>query len=128
MNADRVGSTAEMTRTVGVADTATAFGEVFPPAASTPFVLGLAELACHAIVAGGLDEGQLTVGTRARIEHLRPSPVGATLVARARLERADGPHLGFSVEVEDAGEVVARIEHGRAVVARSAILGALERA
>jgi fluoroacetyl-CoA thioesterase len=64
----------------------------------------------------------------ARIEHLRPSPVGATLVARARLDRSDGRRLGFTVEVRDAGEVVARVEHDRAIVPRAAILAALERA
>jgi fluoroacetyl-CoA thioesterase len=122
-----VGRTAEITRTISEADTAAAWDPGLPSAVSTPFVLGLAELACHAIVAGELGADQLSVGAGARIEHLRPSPVGATLTARARLERSDGRRLGFTVEVRDAGQVVARVEHERAVVPRASILAALER-
>jgi fluoroacetyl-CoA thioesterase len=125
---NRIGSTAETSRTVGESDTAAAWDPGLPAAASTPFVLGLAELACHAIVAGELGADELSVGAGARIEHLRPSPVGATLVARARLDRSDDRRLGFMVEVRDAGEVVARVEHDRAIVPRAAILAALERA
>jgi predicted thioesterase len=124
----RIGTTAETSRIVGEADTAAAWDPGLPPAASTPFVLGLAELACHAIVAGDLSADELSVGAGARIEHLRPSRVGATLVARARLDRRDGRRLGFTVEVRDAGEVVARVEHDRAIVPRAAILDALGRA
>ncbi len=125
---NRIGSTAETSRTVGESDTAAAWDPGLPPAASTPFVLGLAELACHAMIAGELGADELSVGAGARIEHLRPSRVGATLVARARLDRSDGRRLGFTVEVRDAGEVVARVEHDRAIVPRATILAALERA
>lgn len=106
-------------RTVTEADTASAYGSQFPPAASTPFVLGLAEVACHNAVADGLGDGEVTVGTRAVVDHLAPSPVGVRLVARARLREREGRRLVFDVEVFEGEDVVARVEHVRAV-ARSA--------
>ena len=42
--------TASISRTVTDNDTAAAWGDTFPPAASTPFVLGLAEITCHQAV------------------------------------------------------------------------------
>jgi fluoroacetyl-CoA thioesterase len=118
----------EIRRVVTLADTAAAWDESLPPAASTPFVLGLAELACHAILAPDLAEDELSVGTGATIEHLGASRVGATLVARAETRTRDGGRATFAVEVHDGPRLVARVEHGRAVVARARILAALEAA
>lgn len=106
---------------VGEADTAAAYGPQFPAAAATPFVLGLAEVACHMAVEGELAPGEVTVGTDATVQHLLPSPVGATLTARARLVEREGRRLRFVVEVLDGDEVCARVEHGRAVVLRAKI-------
>jgi predicted thioesterase len=117
---------ASVRRSVSHADSAAAWGEEFPPAASTPFVLGLAETACHRAVAGELAPGEITVGTRAVIEHLRPSPVGATLVANAELTSREGGRLQFAVEVLEGERVVARVEHRRAVVDRSRMLERLQ--
>ncbi len=107
--------TGSLSQTVSDVDTAAMFGPDFPKAASTPFVLGLAEVACHNIVAGELQDGELTVGTAATIEHLLPSAVGATLTARATLVERDGRRLHFTVEVFDGDNVCATLTHSRAV-------------
>jgi predicted thioesterase len=117
---------ASVDRTVTDADTATAWGAEFPPAASTPFVLGLAEVASHRAVAAQLEPGQITVGVRAEINHVAPSRVGATLVANARLVESHERRLAFEVEVTDAGRVVATIRHLRAVVEHDRIVELLE--
>src|SRR3954451_16354110 len=111
--------------TVTADDTAAAWGEAFPPAASTPFVLGLAEVACHELVADRLDDGEITVGVAAEIEHLAPSAVGATLVAAPRLVSEEGRTFAFAVEVHDDGTLVARVQHRRARVQRSRIMARL---
>jgi fluoroacetyl-CoA thioesterase len=116
---------AELAREVTVGDTAAAYDDVFPPAASTPFVLGLAEVACHAAVAGSLADGELTIGTAAEIEHLAPTPVGHTLIARATLVERAGRRLRFEVEVADGDTVVARLHHTRAIAARATLLARL---
>jgi len=108
--------THQLAATVSERDTAASFGVDFPPAASTPFVLGLAEVACHEAVRPTLSPGDITVGVRAVIDHLAPSRVGAKLLARSELVRRRGRKLYFDVEIEDGGAVVARVKHQRAIV------------
>ncbi|WP_412519761.1 hypothetical protein K8Z49_17360 [Actinomadura madurae] len=115
-------------KTVAPADTAAAWGDEFPPAASTPFVLGMAELACHRILAPELSPDELTVGAGVELSHDRPSPVGITLTARARLVDRQGRRATFEVEVSDGQHVVATIRHRRVVVPRAAIEAALHSA
>ncbi|MET0453998.1 MAG: hotdog domain-containing protein [Mycobacterium sp.] len=119
--------TGSLSGTVGEGDTAASFGQSFPRAASTPFVLGLAEVACHNAIADELGPGEITVGTSATIEHRSPSPVGATLTARARLTERSGRRLHFEVEVVDGDEVCATVTHSRAVVLSEQIAARLAR-
>ncbi|MCV7228145.1 thioesterase [Mycolicibacterium komossense] len=115
-----------MHRTVGAADTAAAWGPDFPAAASTPFVLSLAELVCHGMLADGLADDEITVGAGVELTHDRPSPVGATLTARATLQDRQGRKAFFTVEVtDDNGQPVAHVKHTRAVLKRSVIESAL---
>jgi fluoroacetyl-CoA thioesterase len=118
---------ATLARRVTNADTAERFGAGFPPAASTPFVLGLAEVACHNAVVTLLTDGQITVGTSAHVDHLAPTPVGETLTATATLRRRDERRLEFDVEVHDGRALVARITHNRAIVDRQRMLDRLAR-
>ncbi len=117
---------ATVKRIVTEADTAAAYGTPFPPAAATPFVLGLAEVACHTAVADQLAPDQVTVGVRAAIEHLAPTPVGGTLTATATETSRHGRRIVFRVEVTDGAGLCAVVEHERAVVATAAILERLE--
>lgn len=121
-----IGESATIEREVTHADTAAAWGPDFPPAASTPFVLGLAEITCHAAVAPGLESGEITVGLRATIDHVAPTRVGATLRAVARLTATDRGRLDFEVEVTDAGRTVATVAHRRAAVSAARIAERLE--
>jgi predicted thioesterase len=118
-------SSAGRSRTVTADDTAAAWGAAFPPAASTPFVLGLAEVACHELVADRLADGEITVGVAAEIEHLAPSPVGATLVASPDLTSEEGRTFAFAVEVHDGETLVARVRHRRARVERERMMARL---
>lgn len=113
-------------RTVTEADTAAALDASLPPAASTPFVLAIAEGACHLALAERIGEDELSVGARAEIEHLAPSPVGAELIASAELVSEEAPKFSFEVEVLEGERTVARVKHTRAIVPRAAILAALE--
>ncbi len=118
---------ADVLRRVALDDTAAAFGTMFPPAASTPFVLGLAEVTCHKAVANQLREGETTVGVRAEIEHMAPSPVGAELAVHAELVQSEGGRLTFAVVVKEDNRIVARVSHQRAIVDTARILRRLER-
>lgn len=107
------------------ADTAAAWGDEFPAAASTPFVLSLAELACHRLLAPELCADELTVGAGVELRHDVPSPVGAELTARATFVERDGRKAVFDVEVSDSRQVVATVRHRRAVTSVAAIESAL---
>jgi predicted thioesterase len=100
---------AQFSRVVTAVGPAEQWGKAVPPAALTPFALGLAAVACHEVVAP-LAESQITVGTEAHTKHYAPSPVGAVLTARAELVNRVGSRLDFVVEVREAERRVAQID------------------
>jgi fluoroacetyl-CoA thioesterase len=104
--------------TVTQAMTAESLGSGDVPVLGTPAVLALVERLAVAATSGRLDPGATTVGTRAELDHLAPTPVGAMISARCRLEAADGRTLRFAFEVTDPAGVVARGTHIRVVVQR----------
>ena len=105
--------------------TAIALGSGDVPALGTPAVLALMEQAACDAVAGGLAEGETSVGTWAELEHLAPSKVGAETVATAELIAAEGHALEFTCEVRDGDTVVARARHRRSIVDRERFLARL---
>jgi fluoroacetyl-CoA thioesterase len=107
---------------VGAEQTAEAIGSGDVPVLATPTLLGLAERACVEAIADDLPDGQTSVGTWAEIEHLRATPVGGTVCARATLIGHHGRRLEFKVNVEQDGEPVARISHRRVLVDRDRFL------
>jgi fluoroacetyl-CoA thioesterase len=108
--------------TVTGADTALAVGSGDVPVLATPRVLALAEQASVAAVAGALHPGATTVGARVELEHLRATPVGATVAVEAVLERVDGRRLEFAVRVADGERLAARGWVIRVVVDRAAFV------
>jgi fluoroacetyl-CoA thioesterase len=123
------GLRAGFSSTVTEADTAVAAGSGDVPVLATPRVLALAERATVEAVAGALDEGATTVGARVELEHLKATPVGATVTVEAVLERVDGRRLEFAVRVRDGdgGRLVARGWVIRVVVDRAAFLRGVPR-
>ena len=111
-----------LARVVTEHDTAAALDASLPAAASTPFVLALAEGACHGALADRIGEGELSVGARAEIDHLAPSRVGAELLATATLVGENERRFAFDVEVVDEGRVVARVKHTRVVLPEATIM------
>ena len=101
------GLQAAFRHTVTEADTAAAIGSGEVPMLATPRVLALAERATVAAVAGALQAGATTVGTRVELDHLAPSPVGAVLAVEAVLERVDGRRLEFAVRLRNGDRPVA---------------------
>jgi predicted thioesterase len=113
------GLVGKASRDVTQADTAAALGSGDVDVLGTPRVVALCEEATLAAVAGALESGQTTVGTRVELDHLRPSAVGASITARATLTSVDGRRLTFDVEASDADQVIARGVVVRALVDRS---------
>jgi fluoroacetyl-CoA thioesterase len=110
------GLTATIERTVTEADTAAAVGSGSLPVLGTPVLLAWSEAATCAAVEPCLAEGQTTVGTRASIEHLAPSAVGAVVRISAGTTHVDGKLVRFSVAVRQEGKLVGSGEVTRVIV------------
>jgi fluoroacetyl-CoA thioesterase len=102
--------------------TAEALGSGDVPVLGTPALLALAEGACVQAIADDLPDGETSVGTWAEIEHLKATPVGGTVTAKATLLGHHGRRLEFSILVEEGGETVARVRHRRVLVERARFL------
>ncbi|MEV7009767.1 thioesterase [Streptosporangium sp. NPDC051022] len=113
--------------TVERADTALQVGSGDVPVLATPRVLALAERATVEAVGGGLNPGETTVGTRAQLEHLVASPVGAHVEITAELTEVDGRRLLFAFTARDNETVIATGTVERVVVDRERFLGRLAR-
>lgn len=111
-----VGLSAVCDLSVTDADTARAMRSGDVLVLSTPRVVGLAEEAVVAAVAGALPEGTTTVGYRVQIDHLAPVPVGGKVRAEATLTAAEGRRLTFRVLVTDGRGLVAAGRITRVVV------------
>lgn len=105
--------------------TAIALGSGDVPVLGTPALLALAEGACADALIDDLPDDETTVGTWAEVEHLKATPVGASVCARATLIGHHGRRLEFSVVVDQGGEVVARVRHRRVLVRRERFLASL---
>ncbi len=110
------GATAEVSLVVTPDRTADALGNPGVQVLGTPFLVGLLEQACHAVLAPHLPPGAGTVGTMVEMRHLAPTPVGLTVRARARLLEGDGRRFLFAVEAWDDREKVAEGRHERVVL------------
>ncbi len=115
---------ASFSYTVLAADTATALGSGDVAVLGTPRVIALAEQATCAAVLAHIPVDMTTVGTRVHVDHVAPTPVGATVRVDAVLESVDGRRLVFGVRVQDEERTVARGEVQRVLVTRERFLRA----
>lgn len=118
-----VGTSATVSFTCDDASTAIALGSGDVPVLGTPKVVALAEEAAVLALEGSLAEGMTTVGTRIAIDHLAPTPIGATVRATATVTDATDRRIEFSVEARDEDTVVARGQHTRVIVERARFSG-----
>jgi fluoroacetyl-CoA thioesterase len=119
------GLAAQVTATVGTADTALALGSGDVPVLATPRAVALVEAATVAAIAPELAPGATTVGTRVELDHLTATPVGRQVIARASLVSVDGRRLIFDVTLHDGDTVAARGRVERVMVDRERFLGKL---
>lgn len=111
------GASAEVSLVVPAERTADAMGNRGVRVFATPFVIGLLEDACAAVLRPHLPAGGASVGTMVEMRHLAATPVGMTVRARATLLETDGKRFLFAVEAWDEKEKIAEGRHERFVVA-----------
>lgn len=118
----------ESTLSIIVSDenSAEAVGYTGMPVLGTPHLVGLMETTCI-FVHEFLPEHYLTVGVANDMKHLAASPIGATIVSKARLTAVEGRKLTYHVEAHDSVEKVAEGTHTRFVVDSRTFFANLEK-
>lgn len=111
-----VGAHGSVELTVTDDDTAIAFRSGSVPVLATPRVVALVEEASVVALAGRMADGETTVGMRIQLDHLAPTPVGASVIAEASLDKIEGRRLTFTVSVTDGRGLVAVGKVTRVVV------------
>jgi predicted thioesterase len=110
------GLCAELELEVAEADTARTLCSGDVDVLGTPRILALMEEATVKAVAGHLEPGETTVGTRVELSHVAPIAIGSTVKAEVTLEKVEGRRLIFTASVSDESGLVAAGKLHRAVV------------
>lgn len=92
---------------------------------ATPAMVALMENAAMLAVATKIDDDQTTVGAHISTSHLKPSKVGAHVLAIAELTAIEGRKLTFSVKAYEGETLIGEGEHTRYVVNREKFLSKL---
>ena len=92
---------------------------------ATPAMCALMENAAMLAVALRLEEGETTVGSMISTSHLKPSRIGATILATAELTAVEGRKLTFKVAAYDGETLIGEGEHIRYIVNREKFLAKL---
>ena len=83
---------------------------------ATPSLVALMENAAMQAVAPYLPDGSTTVGGEISVRHKRPSAVGESISATAKLVNIDGRKLQFEISASDSKGVVGEATHVRFIV------------
>ena len=112
---------------VSASDTAEAEGSGDVPALATPRLIALFEAAAMAALDGKLPEDLTSVGVSISVDHIAPSPIGATVTAIAVVEAVDDAAIEFALEAMDGETLVGQGNHTRVVVERDRFIAKLGR-
>lgn len=96
------------------------FGPPVPAVLSTPSLIWHLEHAAIDALKPFLAPGEISLGTAIDIQHLAPTPVGASVTCTARIVSTDGPRVLFQLEARDERATIARGLHRRAIVSADA--------
>lgn len=114
--------------TVTPDDTAARIGSGDLEVLATPRLILWFESAAFEMCQSSVDEEHTTVGTLVKVEHVKGSPVGATVTVRCAEPINDGRRLVCFVTAKDAaGADIASGEVHRAIVDRDRFMSKCER-
>ena len=112
------GLSSQSSVTVSAGNTAAAMGSGDLDVFATPAMVALMENAAMKAVADALPEGSTTVGAEMNVTHIKPSGLGAEIVATAVLTGVGGRKLTFNVGARDAEGMIGEGIHIRYAVDR----------
>ncbi|WP_417392058.1 thioesterase family protein [Gimesia sp.] len=93
---------------------------------STPSLIWFLEQAALQFLLPWQDDKSISVGTHVDVEHLAPTPVGATVDCTAQLIFHDGPVYRFKVEAYAGDEKIAKGLHSRRIIQASQLARRLQ--
>lgn len=89
---------------------------------STPSLIGFAENACKEMIRESLAADETTVGIAIQVEHLKASPIGATVTVEADLLKREKRRFDFQIKVYEKDVLIASGTHQRVAVNRQKFL------
>lgn len=111
-----VGAEGEATTVVTPDITVRHFHAEMPAVYGTPFMIYLMEVASHNAVQRDMPPGWVTVGVEVNIRHLAATPIGRTVVARAKVTAVSERQITFEVEAHDGVRTIGSGSHSRAPI------------
>jgi predicted thioesterase len=106
----------ERTLTVTADQTAKHLGSGGVDVFATPAMIALMERTSLSIIDPLLDQGYMSVGIEIHVRHLRATPTGQQVRARAEVTEVDGTRVTFKVEAWDETQKIGEGTHKRAIV------------
>lgn len=94
---------------------------------STPSMIAFMEAASLECVQQYLPDNLTTVGTMVNIRHLKPAPVGATIIVETQLVEREGRRLLFNVKAYWKQVLIGEGRHERYIVDREKFLEKLRK-
>lgn len=94
---------------------------------ATPWMIAFMERVSHRLLTCCLPEGYSSVGTHLDVNHLAPTPVGATIRVKSELLSIDGNRVYFSLEAWDDLEKIGEGKHERVVIEEARFLRRVEK-
>lgn len=121
------GLTGKLEMAVQEEDLAGRLGDAKINVLSTPRLIQLLEAATIEAIKGFLSPDQISLGTRVKILHLAPTPLGMRVTAHAVLKEVDGRRLLFEIDAYDEIEKIAEGEHERIIVSGEWLLQRIDK-
>ncbi|HTX22171.1 MAG TPA: thioesterase family protein [Candidatus Aquilonibacter sp.] len=112
----RIGLTGELAFKTEAKHAVEFAGNGMPAVLSTPNLVGFLERTARETIAGCLEDGERSVGIELDLKHLEPTPIGHTVHCTARVIHTEDRQVMFQLEARDAGELICRGLHKRAVI------------
>ena len=112
------GLSSQSSVTVSAGNTAAAMGSGDLDVCAPPAMVAWMENAAMKAVADALPDGSTTVGAEMNVTHIKPSGLGAEIVATAVLTGVEGRKLTFNVGARDAEGMIGEGIHIRYAVDR----------
>lgn len=125
----QVGSSKTIQKVVKESDTALSYGSgKLEKLFATPSLVALMLEACYELADIDLPEGFITVSKSAKVDHIAPTTLGATVTIKVTVLEASKVFVKFKMEAFDEIGLIGYGEHVRAVVQKDGLINkAVER-